>query len=128
VKIKTLLKTSTNSAGQKIEYPPGDRAELTVLYVEVAPGEETGWHLHPVPHFGYILSGSITVEMADGRKRVHRQGAAAEAVNLLHNGVNKGKKPVKIVVFVAGKKGVPITIKEKAKREKGSSRRSTKRN
>lgn len=115
MKIKTLLKTSVNAVGQKIVYPRGGRAELTVLYVEVKPGEETGWHFHPVPHFGYILSGSITVEMADGRKRVHRRGAAAEAVDLLHNGMNNGKETAKIVVFVAGKKGVPITVKVKTK-------------
>ncbi|MDB4793707.1 cupin domain-containing protein [Methylacidiphilales bacterium] len=114
VKIKTLLKTSLNSGGQKIAYPRGGRAELTALYIEIAPGQETGWHKHPVPHFGYILSGSITVEGADGKKRTYRQGdAAAETVNLLHNGVNRGKKPVKILVFVAGKKNIPITIKAK---------------
>lgn len=114
MKVKTLLKTGTNSGRQKIEYPQNGPAELTVLLIEMAPGEQTGWHKHPVPLFGYVLSGSLTIELTDGRKRIHRAGrAAAEVVNLFHNGMNKGKEPCKLVVFVAGKKGVPFLIKRK---------------
>jgi len=111
---RTLLRTSTDWAGQEIIFPRPGEAELVAFYIEIAPGGKTGWHRHPVPVFGYILSGSVTVELADGTKRTYRKGdAAAEAVNLLHNGVNEGKTPVKIAVFVAGKKKVPYSIKGK---------------
>ncbi|HEY0256296.1 MAG TPA: cupin domain-containing protein, partial [Candidatus Methylacidiphilales bacterium] len=91
MKIKTLLKTSTNWTGQKISFPK-NQAEITALLIEMAPGEQTGWHQHPVPLFGYMLSGSLTIELADGTSCVHRAGkAASEGVNLVHNGVNKGK-------------------------------------
>ena len=68
-----------------------------------------------MPLFGYMLSGALTIELADGTKCIHRAGkAASEVVDVFHNGVNRGKKPCKLVVFVIGKKGVPFTIKKKA--------------
>lgn len=114
MKVRTLLKTLTNSGGQKIKYPRKGPAEITMLLIEMAPGEQTGWHQHPVPLFGYMISGALTIEMTDGTKRIHRAGkAATEVVNLAHNGMNRGRKPCRIVVFVAGAKGVPLVIKKK---------------
>ena len=60
VQVKTLLRTSTNSVNQPIEYPHDKKAEVSVLKVEIAPGGETGWHQHPVPIFVYVLSGEVT--------------------------------------------------------------------
>jgi quercetin dioxygenase-like cupin family protein len=114
VRVKVLLKTDTNSAGQKIEYPHDGPAEVSMLIVEIPPGEQTGWHHHPVPLFGYVLEGQVTVTLADGRKHTSHEGdALAECVNLLHNGVNEGKIPTKLLIFVAGEKNVPFTVKEK---------------
>jgi quercetin dioxygenase-like cupin family protein len=65
-----------------------------------------------VPLFGYVLAGTITVHFADGKKNVFHQGEAfAESVDTLHNGVNEGTEPVQLLVFVAGEKQVPFTIK-----------------
>ncbi|MCE0484620.1 MAG: cupin domain-containing protein [Methylacidiphilales bacterium] len=113
VRVKVLLKTETNVAGQKIEYPPGP-AEASVLLVEIPSGMQTGWHKHPVPLFGYVLAGEVTVTLADGRKHTFHEGdALAECVNILHNGVNEGKETTKLLIFVAGEKGVPFTVKQK---------------
>jgi quercetin dioxygenase-like cupin family protein len=112
VKVTTLLRASTNSAGQTIEYPHDGKAEISILQIEIAPGKQTGWHKHPVPLFGYVLSGEITVTLANGNKHTFHQGDGfAECVNMLHNGVNKGAEPTKLLVFVAGEKDVPFTIK-----------------
>ena len=48
VKVTPLLKTQESWDGMQIIYPEG-KAEVTVMQVEIAPGAETGWHLHPVP-------------------------------------------------------------------------------
>ena len=112
VRVKTLLKTTTNSAGQTIVYPSKAPAEVSILTVEIAPGKQTGWHKHPVPLFGYVLEGEITVQLANGRKHTFHQGSPlAECVNMLHNGTNEGKVPTKLLVFIAGEKDVPFTIK-----------------
>jgi len=58
VTVTTLLKTQTTWDGNAIVYPTG-RAEITALQVLIAPGGETGWHLHPVPSFGMVLEGEV---------------------------------------------------------------------
>ena len=114
VHVKTLLQTSTNSVGQPIVYPHDAPAEVAILRVEIPPGKQTGWHSHPMPLFGYVLSGTLTVQFANGKKNVFHQGdALAEAVNVPHNGVNEGTEPVKLLIFVAGEKKTPFTVKTK---------------
>ena len=113
--VNTLLQTAVNSLGQPIEYPRDGSPEVTAFLVEMAPGEETGWHQHPVPLFGYVLQGQITVQLADGRKTTYHQGdPLAECVNMLHNGTNEGKELTKLLIVVAGEKDVPFTKKEAA--------------
>ena len=106
-----LLRTSVNSLGQPIAYPRDGTPEVTALLVEMAPGETTGWHQHPVPLLGYLLAGELTVYQATGEKRVVRAGEVSlESVNVIHNGVNEGNVPCKMIVFVAGLKDVPFTV------------------
>jgi len=113
VTVTKLLRTSTNAAGQTIVYPKGHPAEVSILTVEIPPGKQTGWHKHPVPIFGYVLSGTLTVQFADGTKKIFHAGdALAEAVNVLHNGTNQGTDTVKLLIFVAGEKNVPFTVKQ----------------
>jgi len=114
VRVQTLLRSSTNSAGQTIEYPHDGKAEVSILKVEIPPGKETGWHQHPVPIFGYVLAGQVTVHLANGHTHTFHQGdAMAESVKMLHNGVNEGKETTKLLIFVAGEKNVPFTVKAK---------------
>lgn len=113
VKVTPLLKTSTSWDGKPIVYPKG-AAEITGLIVEIAPGAQTGWHLHPVPSFGLILQGTLEVKLKDGRvKRLHQGEAVAEVVDTLHNGRNVGDDAVKIAVFYAGVRDEPLTAPEK---------------
>jgi quercetin dioxygenase-like cupin family protein len=108
--VQPLLKTAVNSLGQAIAYPANGTPEVTALLVEMAPGEETGWHSHPVPLLGYLLEGELTVYQITGEKRVVRTGEVSlESVGVIHNGANKGPVPVKMIVFVVGLKDVPFT-------------------
>jgi len=109
--VQPLLRTTINSIGQPIEYPREGGAEVTALLVEMATGEETGWHQHPVPLLGYILAGELTVYQVTGEKRVVRAGEVSlESVNVIHNGVNEGAAPLKMIVFVVGLKDEPFTV------------------
>ena len=110
VKVTPLLKTQESWDGKAIVYPTG-KAEVTVVMVEIAPGGETGWHLHPVPSFGMVLEGQLKVELKSGETLFLKPGdAAAETVNVLHNGHNAGDVPVKLVVFYAGDTEDKLTI------------------
>jgi quercetin dioxygenase-like cupin family protein len=113
VRVQTLLRTMTNSAGQPIHFPDKGTPEVSVLIVTIAPGKQTGWHQHPVPLFGYVMAGEVTVHLDKGETHTFREGEAfAECVDLLHNGVNTGTVPTKLLIFVAGEKDVPFTVKE----------------
>jgi quercetin dioxygenase-like cupin family protein len=111
IKVTPLLKTDRDAARHKIAYPKGS-PELAAVFVEIPPGGKTGWHTHPFPCVAYLLEGELQVKLADGSKRTLKTGQAfAEVVNLLHTGENRGRKPVKLVLFVAGEKGKPFAVK-----------------
>lgn len=111
VKVTKLLTTAATMIGQPIAYPKYGRPEVTALEVEIPPGRETGWHRHPVPGLGYILTGTLTVDMADGRRfRLAPGQAVVESLDALHNGRNLGRKPVRLVVFFTGEAGKAFTV------------------
>ena len=110
VRVVPLLKTTTTSTGQAIEFPKD--VEVTALEVEIAPGKETGWHQHPVPGYAYILSGSVVIEVEGGETRRFDAGDAfVEVINTAHNGKNPGSEPVRILVFFSGEPGRPFTVR-----------------
>ncbi len=114
VKVSTLLKTTHSWDGAPLHYPAG-QAEVTGMLIEIAPGAETGWHLHQIPSFGMVLAGELEVRLQDGRvKRLKSGDALAEVVNTLHNGRSVGSTPVKLVVFYAGTVGQPLSVKASA--------------
>lgn len=112
IKATPILKTGETWIGQDIVYPGGD-AEMSGVVIEMAPGGETGWHRHPVPSVGYVMAGELEVHFKNGEvKRLVAGEAAAEAVDVLHNGVNVGDVPVKLVIFYVGTPGIKLTISE----------------
>lgn len=111
VKVTPLLKSSSSWNGAQLAWPAG-QAEVTALQIEIAPGAETGWHLHPVPSFAYVLEGELEVGLKDGAVQRFAAGQAlAEVVGTMHNGRNVGSGPVKLVVFYVGAAGSTLTIK-----------------
>ena len=112
IKATPILKTGETWIGQDIVYPGGE-AEMSGVVIEMAPGGETGWHRHPVPSVGYVMAGELEVRFKNGEvKRLVAGEAAAEAVDVLHNGVNVGDVPVKLVIFYGGTPGIKLTIRE----------------
>jgi quercetin dioxygenase-like cupin family protein len=111
-KVVTILKSSVNDAGQAIRYPQGGIPEVTMLRVEIPPGRETGWHTHPAPSFAYVISGTLTVALKDGRQlRFTASQGLAESVDVLHDGKNLGATPVELVVVYLGEKRHPIVVR-----------------
>ncbi len=109
---RTVLDTSTNVAGQTIAWPQSAPAKATIAEIDIPPGGDVGWHKHPVPLFGYVISGTLTIHFADGTKKPFGPGQGfAEAENIIHDGHNDGAEPLKFVVFIAGEKGVNYTEK-----------------
>ena len=108
-----ILKATTDVAGATLAYPKEGQAELSGVLVELAPGAQTGWHHHVAPAIGYILEGEVCVEQEGGARRTFKAGECfAEMVNRPHCGTNPGTKPCRILLFVAGAAGQPVSVKE----------------
>ena len=108
--VTSLLSTGQTVLSQPIVYPSEGPAKIVSAIVTMLPGEETGWHQHDVPMFGYILEGEVTVTYAGKGTHVYRQGdALMEAIDIPHNGRNTGKIPARILAVFMGADGVPDT-------------------
>lgn len=108
--LRTLLSTGSTITGEPIQYPSGS-AHVTAVEITLQPGQQTGWHKHPVPLFGYVLEGELTVDYGANGKRIYRKGdSLLEAMNEAHNGRNTGKGPMRILAVFIGAEGEPGTV------------------
>jgi quercetin dioxygenase-like cupin family protein len=108
---RMVLSTGTTVTGEPIRYPSGGPAKITAMEITLQPGQQTGWHTHPVPLFGYMLEGELTVDYGTKGKRIYRKGdGLAEAMNEAHNGRNTGRKPLRILAVFIGQEGEPGTV------------------
>jgi quercetin dioxygenase-like cupin family protein len=108
---RLVLSTGTTVTDEPIRYPSGAPAHVTAVEITLQPGEQTGWHMHPVPMFGYILDGELTVDYGPKGQRTYRKGdGLMEAMNEAHNGRNSGPGPLKILAVVIGAEGVQGSV------------------
>lgn len=111
IKLDKLLKTDSTSIGQKIIYPVTDSAEVTMVKVTIPPGKSTGWHLHNVPVFAYVLQGTLTVKLESGKTLDFPTNSTfAEVINLLHNGTNNGTDDLVLIAVYMGVKGKALSV------------------
>ena len=111
VVLETILKTDTTSIGQKIVYPHFENDEVSIVKVTIPPGKSTGWHKHVFPVFAYVLQGTLTVEVENRKTLRFTAGSSlSEVINILHNGLNKGKEDVVLIAFFMGEKGKPLSV------------------
>lgn len=117
VSSRILAKSTLTSAGAPIDYPDdslpgGPRAEVTIAEVRIAPGAETGWHLHDIPVYAVVVSGRLEVIREGGASSVYEPGQAiVEMVGIAHNGRVAGAEPVVLHVVYTGMAGMPLSRK-----------------
>ena len=101
-----ILRGSTTVLDEPIAYPEGE-VDIHAVIVTLLPGEATGWHVHGVPLFAYILEGEVTVTYAGAGTRTYSKGdGVLEAMATAHNGRNTGTVPTRILaVFMGGEGG-----------------------
>jgi quercetin dioxygenase-like cupin family protein len=94
----TLLDTTTNSDGQRITVPT--HPQLRVAVFTDPAGWHSAWHMHRYPRYIYVLEGTLTVEMPDGKQSpVHAGHFSAEMIGIWHRGANLGPGPLKFLVI-----------------------------
>src|ERR1700744_5858623 len=107
-----LLKTDRSWDGVKYDHYPAGQPELTVVKFVIPPHTILPWHRHPMPNAGYVLSGELSVESADGQHHatLHAGDVLPEMVQTVHRGWT-GDSPAELIVFYAGAKGMPTAEK-----------------
>jgi quercetin dioxygenase-like cupin family protein len=108
---RVLLATGTTVTGEPIRYPFGTAPRISAVEITVQPGQQTGWHTHPVPLVAYILEGELTVDYGAKGKRTYRKGDAfVEAMDEAHNGHNAGPEPVRLIAVILGAGGLQASL------------------
>lgn len=110
----TILTKSTESWNKNSlpQYPQG-QPQVTILRILIPPGSILPLHSHPVINAGVLIKGELTVVTKTGQTLHLKAGdPIVEVVNTWHYGKNEGIEPADIIVFYAGIKDAPITVKE----------------
>ena len=117
VKVVVLAKTSSSWDGGTLpDYVKG-KPEVTILRITIPPKIQLPLHKHPVINAGVLIKGELTVVTEDKKILYLKAGdSIVEVVNKWHYGKNEGNVPAEIIVFYAGTRDTPITIKETIKK------------
>ena len=84
--------------------------EVNAQVYTFPPGTVLPWHIHPDAHeIAYILEGTLTFQRAGEEPREIRAGEADYLPpNVVHRGINKGDRPVKLFVVRIKPKDKPL--------------------
>ena len=116
IEVITLVKSTKSWNGRPLpKYPEGE-PEVTILKITIPPKTTLPLHQHPEINAGVLLKGNLTV-ISETKDTLHLKTGdpIIELVNKWHYGINEGSNPVEIIVFYAGIKGKPITVKKEKK-------------
>ena len=113
IESEVLAKAGNSWNGDVLPAYPAGEPEITILKVTIPPKMALPWHEHPFINAGVLLSGELTVE-TESEKTLHLKAgdSIVEVVNTWHHGVNDGDVPAEIIVFYAGTKEMPVSIKK----------------
>ena len=113
VKVDVLAKTSTSWDGKDLPNYSKGQPEITILRIKIPPKTQLPLHEHPVINAGVLLKGELTV-VTKNKETLHLKvgDSIVEVVGKWHYGKNDGTEPTEIIVFYAGVKETPITIKK----------------
>jgi len=88
--------------------------EAVVAAVEFSPGAVAGKHTHPGEELGYVLDGTLVLEV-DGRPPMTLKAGDVYFIDAgrVHDGKNLGSTPAKVLVTYVVEKGKPVATSVK---------------
>jgi quercetin dioxygenase-like cupin family protein len=96
---------------QQLIYPKKGAAQVSSAITTLEPGQETGWQMHRVPVFVYVLRGTYTVEYEAGVTKEFPAGSSTmQAVKTNYNGINKGEDSIQLLTVFMGADGKRNTV------------------
>ena len=83
--------------------------EVQVVKREFPVGGSSGWHVHPGIETAYLLSGTMSLEMAGQPRMIQHPGDTFTVPRgVAHNGANIGKVPARLLITYVVDKGAPV--------------------
>ena len=109
----TLVKTDKSWNNVPLPKYPEGNPEITILKIIIPPKTQLPLHKHPIINAGVVLKGELTV-ISETSDTLHLKAGEpiVELVNTWHFGINNSTETVEIIVFYAGMKEIPITVKK----------------
>lgn len=124
--VTVLQQTTQTIAGEPLHYPQSAAAKITTAIITIPAGASTGWHTHDIPVIGYVLSGELDMEYANGKRVTLKQGESiVEAMRIGHIGANSGQVPVTLFVAFLGEENTELSHPIAAPAEPPSSDKAT---
>ncbi|MCG7533511.1 cupin domain-containing protein [Pseudoalteromonas sp. OOF1S-7] len=113
IQVETLTKQLHSWNGAVLPAYPQGQPEVQIMRFTIPAGQTLPTHKHPYINAGLLLSGELQVETQSGEMLHIKAGdTLVEVVNTWHWGKSIGKEAAQIVVFYAGVKDQPVTLKK----------------
>ena len=121
--VALLVESSGHGQEPKVDRTILQRQDLAgvpgyeILFVEatIPVGGREGRHTHPGTMIGYLTQGSFTMEV-EGTMTDYEAGASVViGPGAVHEGINRGKVPIKALVTFIVQKGQPLSALVAAK-------------
>ena len=93
---------------QTVDISAPDRQAVTGRAEFATPGATVGKHTHPGEEIGYILEGTLTIDINGTAKTLKAGEAFAIPANTVHNATNAGPGKAAIVSTYIVEKGKPL--------------------
>lgn len=114
LKVRTVVKSTKSWDGKTLPAYGEGQPEITILEIEVPPKTKLPIHRHPYINAGVLISGQLKVVTEKEEVLILKSGdPIVEVIGKWHYGMNEQATPAKIIVFYAGIKDEPTTIKKK---------------
>jgi quercetin dioxygenase-like cupin family protein len=88
--------------------------ETLLVAVTIAVGGREGRHTHAATLVGQVLEGELTLEQEGLPTRTYRAGdSLVIKPGQIHEGINQGKTPIRVLATFIAEKGKPLTTQVK---------------
>ena len=88
--------------------------QITLIGVTIAAGAREGLHTHPGTLVGQVQEGELMLEKQGLPTQTYKAGESFSVKpGQIHEGMNHGKTPIKILVTLVAEKGKPLTTQVK---------------
>jgi quercetin dioxygenase-like cupin family protein len=91
---------------------PEDHGAQNVVVTErtIAPGGETGWHVHPGYEICHVVTGDIEMRTSAGVARYKAGDTPVVPRGMPHDAVNVGTRPALLAVTFLVDRGAPVRV------------------